>query len=220
MMCDSNEMKGVLFDLDGTLLDTYKLLVRSFHHAVQDVLGHDESMERFDATIGRPLAQQMSEYSDDSRVVERLLASYRAYNQLIERESIREFPGIYDALAQLQQAGWLMGVVTSKLHEPASRNLDIFGLNSFFDCIVGADDVRRPKPDAEPIVVGAHALGLQPHECFYVGDSPYDMQAGNAAGSMTVAVAWGQHPMDALREQNPCLECAAPSDLPAVLKGR
>ena len=211
-------MRGVLFDLDGTLLDTYALLSRSFHHAVRDVFGEDRSMDGFDATIGQPLNMQFWRYTDDVAIHDALCASYRAYNRTIEAEALMEFPGMPDMLRRLQNDGWLLGVVTSKRHASAGRNLDVFDMMPFFECLVGSDDVERAKPDPQPILIGAAELGLQPRECFYVGDSPYDIIAGNAAGAPTVAVHWGQHPIDALRAESPVLECARIDALPDVLR--
>lgn len=212
------KMCGVLFDLDGTLVDTYALLQRSFHHAVQDVFGEDRSMAAFDATIGQPLVTQFWRYTDDPETHAALIASYRTFNRAIEAETIAAFPGMDGMLRELVAEGWRLGVVTSKRHGSAKSNLDIFGMMPFFECLVGSDDAERAKPDPLPILVGARKLGLAPERCFYVGDSPYDITAGNAAGSVTVAVHWGQHPIAALRPMHPALECERIADLPEVLR--
>lgn len=211
-------MRGVLFDLDGTLLDTYALLRRSFHHAVQDVFGEDRSMAGFDETIGQPLNTQFWRYTDDPEIHDALCTSYRTFNRTIEAETIASFPGMTDMLHALLDDGWHLGVVTSKRHASAERNLGIFDMVSLFECLVGSDDVKRTKPDPLPVVTGARALGLAPQECFYVGDSPYDIVSGNAAGSPTVAVHWGQHSIESLRTQHPTLECSRIADLPSVVK--
>lgn len=211
-------MRGVLFDLDGTLLDTYALLMRSFHHAVQDVFGEDRSMDAFDATIGQPLNTQFWHYTDDREIHDALCASYRSYNMTIEREAIVAFSGMDDMLQELAEDGWQLGVVTSKRHESAQRNLRGFDMMRFFKCLVGSDDVKNAKPDPEPVLTGAQKLQLPPDRCFYVGDSPYDIVAGNAAGAVTVAVHWGQHPISSLRAKKPALECRCVADLPEVLR--
>lgn len=218
MGADETNLRGVLFDLDGTLLDTYELLRRSFHHAVCEVFGEDRSMDYFDETIGQPLFQQFLGYTDDERTHAALLASYRAYNATIEAQTVCAFPGIEEALQQLRAQGWRLGVVTSKMNASARRNLDLFGLVPYFDCIVGSDDVTRAKPDPEPIRDGAQLLGFSSQECIYVGDSPFDIMAGNAAGAPTVAVHWGQHTIGKLRREQPTCECVRPADLPQVLR--
>jgi pyrophosphatase PpaX len=211
-------MRGVLFDLDGTLLDTYDLLSESFHYAMREVLGHEESIDYFNATIGQPLVDQLWGYTDDMAEHEALCVSYRAHNRMVERNLIKVFPGMQDMLQRLADDGWQLGVVTSKRHCSAVGNLDVFDMMPFFECLVGSDDVSQAKPDPEPVLLGAQLLDLDPCQCFYVGDSPYDIMAGNAAGAHTVAVHWGQHSIDLLRDERPSSECVHIADMPGLLR--
>lgn len=217
MFSSPRGMHTVLFDLDGTLLDTYELLERSFHHAVTEVFGHDESMEAYNRTIGMPLVDQFALYAQDEAERDALVASYRTYYASIQGAALHEFPGMREALEALRQKGFRLGVVTSKRHSVAMENLDQLGYTGLFGCFVGCDDVSAPKPDPEPVVLGARLMGADPRACFYVGDSPFDMQAGAAAGAATVAVGWGQHPVASLRAERPRVVCAAPADLPGAL---
>ena len=211
-------MRGVLFDLDGTLLDTMELISRSFDHAIRTVLGESRSIEYFARRLGRPLGEQLWGYANDDRAVHAaLIEAYRTHNHAIEREAIAIFDGIPEMLDALDGHGYLLGIATSKRHQTAVSNLGVFGLAERFGCLIGYDDVKAPKPDPECIVAAAHALGLAPGECFYVGDSPYDIQAGNAAGAATVAVGWGQHPLERILAAGPALVCERIVDLPALL---
>ena len=210
-------IRGVLFDLDGTLLDTYELISASFHHCMVDVLGEDRSMELFDSMLGQPLAIQLAAYEEDPAVVEKLLASYREHNARAQYELLQGFAGMTEALEELHKRGYVLGVATAKLHNPAAKNLEIAGILGYFDCIVGADDAPRSKPAPDSILEGARLLGLDPSSCAYVGDSPFDIQAGNAAGCPTIAVHWGQHPLERLLAAGPTVECLAPCDLPDVV---
>ena len=211
------KIRGVLFDLDGTLLDTYELISASFHHCMVDVLGEDRSMDLFDSMLGQPLAVQLAAYVEDPDVLQKLLASYRAHNAQAQYELLHGFEGMDEALKALKAEGYAMGVATAKLHNPAMTNLQIAGIWDYFDCLVGADDAPRSKPEPDSILLAASKLGLDPASCVYVGDSPFDMQAGNAAGCTTVAVHWGQHPLDRLLAAGPTLECLAPANLPSVV---
>ena len=212
------KIRGVLFDLDGTLLDTYDLISASFHHCMVDILGEDRSMDLFDSMLGQPLAIQLSAYVDDPAVVQQLLASYRAHNAKAQYDLLRGFDGMDEALEALKREGYVMGVATAKLHNPAMKNLEIAGIWDYFDCLVGADDAPQSKPAPDSILEAARRLELAPEACVYVGDSPFDMQAGNAAGCPTVAVHWGQHPLERLLAAGPTLECRTPADLPSVVK--
>lgn len=212
-------MRAVLFDLDGTLLDTLHLIELSFHYATRTVLGHDVSMDAFKRRFGEPLPVQMAEYADTPEQIEELAATYRAHNATIMQSELKEFPGIMPALKQLHMAGWKMGVVTSKRHDTAYEHLDWFDMMPYFSCLIGADDVVKAKPHPEPVLMAAAALEVSPETCFYVGDSPYDIQSANDAGAVSVAVHWGQHPVSRLREAEPALECIEPEDLPGLVAG-
>lgn len=212
------QRKGaVLFDLDGTLLDTLELISQSFHHCVREVLGQDQSIDRFSERLGEPLWMQLNDYAESKEQLDAMMKSYRTFNAQVQHDYLKHFPGMPEALRQLKSDGWKLGVATSKLHGPAQMNLEIMGIADLFDCLVAADDVERPKPDGQSVQVAAERLGLEPSACFYVGDSPFDIQAGNAAGTVTIAVHWGQHPIERLRESSPSLECEKPADLPALV---
>ena len=196
-------IRGVLFDNDGTLVDTYDLMLASFVHATKKVLGRDIPEEELMAGVGMTLEAQMQMFSDDPMIQERLTAEYREHNHSVHDDVIKAFPGLLESLARLQNAGLKLGVVTSKRHALAWRGLEIVGAAPYLQCMVGAEDCEENKPESGPILKGLELLGLVPEECFYVGDSPFDIQAGNAAGCPTVAVTWGVFAEDVLRAENP-----------------
>lgn len=213
------QVKGVLFDLDGTLLDTEQLLLASFRYTVDKVLGRHIPDEVLMAKVGQPLNTQMWDFTDDDAVHEQLCRTYREYNALVHDELIRIFPGTVETLVALHQAGYALGVVTSKRHEPAAKGLAFFELQDSFSFLVGSDDWPLHKPDPGPVAHGCDLLGLSPGECLYVGDSPFDMQSGNGAGCITVAATWGMFPEAVLRAEQPAFVCADIRELPELLKG-
>ena len=206
----------VLFDNDGTLVDTYDLILESFHHAVRNVLGHDIADEKLMAKVGQPLATQMWDFTDDSAVHEELLLTYREFNHRIHDDRVSLFPGVREGLERLREEGFKMSVVTSKMSPLARRGLEVLEVAEFFDCLVGADSCSKHKPDPDPILMGCDLLGATPESCVYVGDSPYDLQASNAAGTLSVAALWGMFDEDALCAENPCLAC---SDFSGMVDG-
>ena len=206
-------MKGILFDNDGTLVDTRDIILSSLRYSTRLVLGRVVPDDVLMAKVGQPLAVQMHDFTEDEDEQEELVRVYRAHNATIHDASIRAFPGAAEALAELSGRGFALGVVTSKLHAIAWRGLEITGLAPYLSCCIGSDDCERFKPDPEPIERGAVALGLPPSECLYVGDSPYDLQAGRAAGCQTAAVTWGVFPPDMLQRETPDIMCGTFADL-------
>lgn len=209
----SQKIKAVLFDLDGTLLDTHDLILASFGHAVSEVLGKTFPEKVLMQKVGQPLDVQMWDFTDDPAVHERLLSVYREHNHRIHDQYVHAFPGIAEALAQLKGLGVPMGVVTSKRHALAQRGLDVCGLAEFAACLVGPDDYPAHKPDPGPVRYGCELLGFSSDECVYVGDSPFDMQAGNAAGCTTIAVSWGMFDREVLEAQSPAFMISSADEL-------
>ena len=203
----------VLFDNDGTLVDTYDLILESFHHAVREVLGRDIADEKLMAKVGQPLSTQMWDFTDDPAVHEELLLTYREFNHRIHDDRVSLFPGVREGLERLREEGFKMGVVTSKMSPLARRGLEILEVSEFFDCLVGADTCPKHKPDPDPILLGCELLGAAPERCVYVGDSPYDLQASNAAGTLSAAALWGMFDEGVLRAESPRLAC---SDFPGL----
>ena len=118
-------LKAVLFDNDGTLVDSRELLLASFHYAGPAVLGRQLSDEEYLQKVGQPLAVQVKDYTDDPVLQERFCEAYRAHNKTVHDKMIKAFPGTVEALAELASAGLKLGVVTSKRHAVAWRGLEV-----------------------------------------------------------------------------------------------
>ncbi|MGI6221874.1 MAG: HAD family hydrolase [Coriobacteriales bacterium] len=204
-MCDA-----ILFDNDGTIVDTRELILDSFHHSMEAVLGYTLPDEDVIARVGIPLADQVREFTSNEEDAMRMLRIYREHNHEHHDARVKAFPGIVDALEELHGAGIPLGVVTSKMHALAWRGLEIVGAAPYLTCCIGADDCPVHKPKPEPILAGIRALEelgggapLDLARCAYVGDSIFDIQAGNAAGCKTIAVTWGMGPRADLEAANP-----------------
>ncbi len=211
------KLKAVIFDNDGTIADTYDLILESFRYATREVLGNQLPDEMMMEKVGIPLAEQVKDFSDDPDVQKKLVDVYREHNHKVHDGMISIFPGELDAMRRLHAAGLKMGVVTSKMHALAYHGTGILGLNEYFDVFIGSDDCDKHKPDPAPVLMAVEQLGLEPSECAYVGDSPFDIMAGNAAGCVSVAVLWGMFTEAELRAQNPNIVCADFDELTSSL---
>lgn len=201
-------IQGVLFDADGTLIDTYEIILTSMRYAVNDVLGRSLSDAELMAGVGTPLYDQMLHFAEgDKARAEEIVQIYRDHNDIVHDERIRAFPDTKAALDRLRAAGLLLGVVTSKRHAMAQRGLEMSGIADSFQFLIGHDDWPEHKPAPGPILRGCELLGVAPEHCLYVGDSPYDIQAGNAAGCATAAAFWGMFPRETLAAEHPTMMC-------------
>ncbi|MDI6824853.1 MAG: HAD-IA family hydrolase [Bacillota bacterium] len=189
---------AVLFDLDGTLIDTRELILASFRYALNQVLGRDYPDEVLLAGQGTPLIDQMRRF--DPARAEELARVYTEFN-LREHDALaREFPGVRELLRDLYADGVRLAVVTSKRREGALLGLRRFGIAPYLATAVFMEDTREHKPSPEPVREALRRLGCPPARAVMVGDSPYDVQSARAAGVEALGVAWGSHPPGRLRE--------------------
>ncbi len=193
----------VLFDLDGTLIDSGPIIMASMRHASVTVLGREPDEDAVRAAIGGPgLIAQMREL--DPERVDELVAVYRAHNEPLHA-TLETFDGILELLPELRRRGHRLGIVTAKRVATVELALDRFpALRDLTEVIVGAEDTERHKPDPDPVLEALRRIGASPSEATYVGDSPFDIKAGRAAGAYAIAVGWGGiHPDDRLLAEQP-----------------
>jgi pyrophosphatase PpaX len=182
---------AVLFDLDGTLIDTVELIVRSAQFAFADRNGPRPTEAEWISGLGTPLVTQFREWAVDESEVTRLVARYREFQMAHHDSLTRPYEGMREALDALRAQGHPVAIVTSKLNALARRGLACTGIGDHFTCIIGCDDCTRHKPDPEPVLIALDRLGVSPERAAFVGDSPFDMAAGNAAGVYSVGALWG-----------------------------
>ncbi|MEE0245212.1 MAG: HAD-IA family hydrolase [Eggerthellaceae bacterium] len=207
-----------LFDLDGTVLDTYAPILESMRYATKTVFGEALPDSKLVSMVGQPLVTQMQAFAAErgcgSEIADELTRVYREYNERDLDEKSFPFPGIPEAIASLKNAGFTVGVVTSKRAVLATKSLKAHGLFDAFACVNGAEDSTAHKPDPDPLLTAAKKLGVSPDRCVYVGDSPYDLQAAHAASMPCVGVTWGKFfGRDILLEQMPSVLIASPEEL-------
>jgi pyrophosphatase PpaX len=208
---------AVLFDLDGTLLDTIDLLLSSMRHAFRDSPERMPKVEDWVAGIGTPLTTQLRPYASDDADVAALAASYRVYQREHHDRLTRAYEGAVDTVAAIHATGRPTAVVTSKANDIAMRSVQWCGLDRFIDVIVGADSTTRHKPDPEPVRYALAALAAPAETAVFVGDSPHDIHAGNAAGVISVGALWGPFSRDQVLAAGPRYTLDRIRDLPALL---
>ncbi len=204
----------VVFDLDGTVVDTVELIVESFRYATSTVLGKVLPDEFIIAGVGRPLRTQMERLSAEH--AQDLYDVYREYNHRRHDELIRGYDGIEEVLDALKAAGRRTGIVTSKSRDTTAMAFRAVGLVEHFDVVITATDTTEHKPSPVPLRLCLQRLGATAAGSIYVGDSPFDIEAGAAAGMTTAAVAWGVFGRDALLAAGPDFWLDAPRDLLAL----
>ena len=200
---ESSTFTGILFDLDGTLVDSLDLILASYRHTIEVHLGRTIPDEEWMRTMGMPLRIQLKNFSDSPEQRQAMFETYVKHNQENHDRLLRSFPGMPEAIAAIHDGGYRLGVVTSKIRDHAWRELRTFGMADHFEGMVSADDVEKPKPDPEPVRKALEALELTPEDTLFVGDSLFDLQAGRAAGVRTAAALWGPFDRGRLEEGQP-----------------
>lgn len=179
----------VLFDFDGTVIDSGAIILASMRHATLTVLGREFEDEVLMAAVGGAGLNEQMRLLDESRVDE-LVRVYRAHNEPLHSD-LACCAGMEDVLAALKQEGRTLGIVTAKRRATVSLAFEHVPIEHLFDVVVGSDDTERHKPDPDPILRALELLGVAADEAAYVGDSPFDIRAAKAAGVHAVSVTWG-----------------------------
>lgn len=207
----------VLFDLDGTLIDSVRLILDSYHHTLAAHGLPPRSDAEWLAGLGTPLGVQFRPWAGDPATLEALVATYRAYNMEHHDARVRPYPGVIEVVRGLRTIGVRTGLVTSKHRVGAERGLRVVGLEGTMEVIIGAEEVVNPKPHPEPVLLALETLGELPEAAIYVGDSVHDMESGRAAGVRTAAVLWGPFTRADLEPTAPDYWLEQPGDLLQVL---
>ena len=209
---------AILFDLDGTLIDTIELIVSSARHAFEGWPRRAPTDAEWIRGIGTPLVHQLSAFAESAEEVALLLERYRRYQHEHHDRLTRCYDDVPGVVAGLAERGHALAVVTSKASAIAHQSLRFVGLDHFFPIVVGYDDTPRHKPDPEPVTTALSRIGVSPDRAVFVGDSPHDIQAGNAAGVTTVAALWGPFDRETLARSHPNHFIGCLADLPGVLE--
>ncbi|MCM3567441.1 pyrophosphatase PpaX [Neobacillus mesonae] len=212
----TKQITTLLFDLDGTLIDTNELIVASYLHTLEKYYPGKFGREDVLPFMGPTLDEAFGSIDPDR--VEELVKDYRAYNLSEHDNLVKEFPGVYETVKTLKEKGYKLGVVTTKRFDTALRGLRLMKLDSFFDVIIAIDQVEKVKPDPEPIFKALEKLGSTPDEAIMVGDNYHDIEGGKNAGTLTAGVAWSLKGRDFLAKYKPDYILEEMPDLLTILE--
>jgi pyrophosphatase PpaX len=192
----------VLFDLDGTVVDSGGIILASMRHATREVLGRDFGDAELMQAVGGPgLEAQMAVFAPGQ--VDELVRVYRDHNEPLHEE-LEACAGMEDVLLRLRDEGRRLGVVTAKRRSTVELAFARVPLAHLFETVVGGDETERHKPDPEPLLLAAERMNASPAETAYIGDSPFDIRAAKAAGMYAIGVTWGRiHDRERLEREEP-----------------
>jgi pyrophosphatase PpaX len=194
---------AVLFDLDGTLIDSIGLILQSARHAFDRLACPWPGDDVWMRGVGIPLRTQAANHATGGWTADQFIEAYREYQNANHDRLVVSYPGIPELVNELRARGHPLAVVTSKADALAERGLRVAGLRDAFDTVVGCDSCARHKPDPEPVHVALERLGASANEAIFVGDSVHDVESGKGAGVVTVAALWGPFSRETLAHAEP-----------------
>jgi len=207
----------VLFDFDGTLVDSIALILESYRHTMRVHRGAAPDDALFLEGLGTPLRIQFRSFTDDPGEIEAMIATYREWNLANHDRMVRPFPGAVETVKELKAHGARMGIVTSKNLHGLKKGLTLCGFDGLFESFVTADSMEQSKPDPAPVHQAIAELGGDPRTTLLVGDSPHDIAAGRSAGARTAACLWGPFDRARLAEESPDYWLDSFAGLPAIV---
>lgn len=209
--------QAIIFDLDGTLLNTDLLIKKSFIHAFEKYKpGYTLSEEELLSFLGPTLDNTFSRYFDQKDIAE-IIDYYREYNHYHHKDYVTIYPTVKDTLETLKKQGYPLAIVTTKLKEAAYIGLDLFQIRDYFDVVIGCDEVRKSKPDPEGILKAMAFMKVD--QAYYIGDNVTDIQAGKNAHIKTIGVKWSPKGYQALAALHPDLLIDQMDEIIEFIKG-
>ena len=208
-------IQALIFDLDGTLVDTFPLIVDAWNAAVTPITGRTYSPDEVIAHFGQPepimFRDALGKCSDQA-----LEIYYRHYEQ--HHNQVIAFDGVNDMLARLRQLNIPMALVTGKSRRSAEITLRKMNWLDCFQSIITGSEMQNQKPHPEGLLLAARNLNVDPTHCAMVGDSPADIGAAQAAHMTTIVAAWHDVYLEQVKTMNPDHWASAPADVAKLLE--
>lgn len=210
-----NKITTILFDLDGTLIDTNELIITTYLHTLEKYYPSKYQREDVLPFLGPTLHEAFGSINPD--LVEEMVLEYRAFNIANHDELVTEFAGVFETMQSLKDKGYKLGIVTTKRHDVTLKGLRLMDLERFFEVVVTYDHVSKTKPDPEPIFKALEQLDSTPEETMMVGDNYHDILAGKNAGTVTAGCAWSIKGRDYIAKYEPDYILENMADLLTIL---
>jgi pyrophosphatase PpaX len=206
----------VLFDFDGTLIDTNELIIAALKETAKRFINRDLTQDDLNSILGKYLDEQMKYLCEAQyRQMSEYYSSYYRENQ---DRMVKEFPGVRDMHADLKKLGVENAIVSAKEPRGIEHGLNLFNLSDYVDVIISAHDIQNNKPHPEPALKALEAFGAKPDQALLVGDSPYDILCGRNAGVKSVLVDWTIFPRQDILNLEPDFCIKKPEDLISIVK--
>lgn len=179
----------ILFDYDGTLMDTNEVVLQSWQHTFRTLKGKEEDPGVIRKTFGEPLVMTLAKLFPETPV-EKSLDIYRSFQREVFADFVEVFPGMLELLQTLKDKGYRLGLVTSRTKDTTWSGLEHYGMDKYFDAVITAGDTDKHKPDPEPILITLDRMGAVPSQAIMVGDTMFDLLCAKNAGVKSVMVDW------------------------------
>jgi len=209
----------ILFDFDGTLVNTNDVIIESFKHTFMHYLGYEPEISKITKFFGEPLIVTMKREFPDVDP-EEAMETYRTFQFEKAQHLVKIFDGITEMLQDVSDAGFRLAIVTSRTTASTLNYLKKFELEDFFEVIVSCDDTTIHKPEPEPILLALKKLGIEKEEAIMIGDGPFDIKCANNAKVKSILVGWRitDNDNEVVGKIKPDYEIKKPEDLVGLLE--
>lgn len=167
----------ILFDLDGTIIDTPKLIMNSFKYAIKENSDYKLNEDEITNVLGQTLDKAFDPFANDLNHLNKMIQSFRDYSNN-HGDEVSVYDDVYETLTYLKNKNYTLGIVTSKSKKIALKNIKDLKLDQYFDCVITYEDTELHKPNKDPLYKALEVLNKKPNGSIYIGDHENDVKAG------------------------------------------
>jgi HAD superfamily hydrolase (TIGR01509 family) len=196
-----NKMKLILFDLDGTLIQSTDIILSVFDQMIKKYFKIELDHKTLTSFLGQTLQQTFGMYTDQNDLIDEIIKDYRQQTEKAIKKDLKSYPHAKETLTHFKENDILIGIVTSKMNEVANSHLKLVGLDDLVDHLIGHDDVKNHKPHPEPIEKALAYFNVDPKDAIYVGDHENDIKSAHRANVLSCAVTYSNRLSEMLIEK-------------------